>query len=181
MLFFPTPIPKTSELGQSSPSFYFKVPHVMVPTNSSDLQSSSIFFYSFTPFTADHEHSCTGQRLSILPDFIHILELPSSQNYQVIALHIPKNLFIQELTQMLTPCKAFSESTSHQYFLFLNVDIVVTCFHTQFFPFSIIQSFRHIAITVNDSPFFIPVFSIPKPSKFCTPAIYQLKQLMLES
>ena len=73
MLFFPTPIPKTSELGQSSPSFYFKVLHVMVPTNSSDLISSSIFFHSFTPFTADYEHSCTGQRLSILPDFIHIL------------------------------------------------------------------------------------------------------------
>lgn len=47
MLFFPTPIPKTSELGQSSASFYFKVLHVMVPTNSSDLISSSIFFYSF--------------------------------------------------------------------------------------------------------------------------------------
>lgn len=112
---FPTPIPKTSEHGQSSASFYFKVLHVMVPTNSSDLISSSIFFYSFHSWSWTFLHwaeTFNSSWLYTYPRITLILELSK------ISLCIDQIIFsFQELTQMLTPCETFSESTSHQYFL----------------------------------------------------------------
>lgn len=147
MLFFLLQYLRPRDLGNQVQAFYFifKVFHVMVPPNASDfiiLQHLLSLFYSLHCWSLtflDRAEMFNPPWLCTYPRITLILELPRYPSAYT------KNLFIQELTWMLTPCKAFSEPTIYKHFLFLQCGRFRYLFsHLFYFIFSYTKFQTHI-------------------------------------